>query len=74
MSISTLEPIYRKQVLEEVDRVPVEHLPSLLKMLRAFRESVAMPSAEDSFRQGWQEMLRGELYPVSELWSGVDDV
>jgi hypothetical protein len=27
-----------------------------------------LKSAEDSFRQGWQEAQGGETRPVSELW------
>ncbi len=63
---------YRSQVLEEIDRIPSEYLPSVLKMMRAFRESVTLPSAEESFRQGWQEALQEETHPVSQLWEGVD--
>jgi hypothetical protein len=62
---------YRK-VVEEVEKIPVEYLPFLLKMLRAFRESITLKTAEDSFRQGWQEALRGETRPVSELWEDLD--
>ncbi|TAE25459.1 MAG: hypothetical protein EAZ92_11835 [Candidatus Kapaibacterium sp.] len=27
-----------------------------------------LPSAEESFRLGWQEAMRGETRPISELW------
>lgn len=62
----------RQQVLEEVDRIPNEFLPSFLKLVQAFRESVVLPTAEDSFRQAWQETQRGETRPLSELWDGID--
>lgn len=29
---------YRYQVAEEIDKIPQEYLPSVLQMLRAFRE------------------------------------
>ncbi len=61
-----------EQLLEEVDKVPREFLPALLRMVQAFRESVALPTAEDSFRQAWKEARRGEIQPLSELWEGID--
>ncbi len=61
-----------QKVLEEVERIPSEYLPFLLDMMRAFRESITLKSAEESFRQGWQEALRGETRPVSELWDDLD--
>ena len=64
---------YRKRLLEEVEKVPVEYLPFLLNMLRAFRESVTLKTAEESFRQGWQEALQGETRPVADLWTDKDN-
>ncbi len=55
------------KVLEEVEKIPAEYLPFLLEMMRAFRESITLKTAEESFRQGWQEALRGETRPVSQL-------
>lgn len=63
---------YEKQLLREIKETPKEYLPSLLIIVRVFRESVVLNSAEDSFRQGWKEMLAGETRPVSELWEGID--
>jgi hypothetical protein len=37
-----------------------------------FRESITLKSAEESFRQGWQEAMTGNTLPVSELWDGID--
>ena len=64
---------YRKRLLEEVEKVPVEYLPFLLNMLRAFREGVTLKSAEESFRQGWQEALQGETRPVAYLWNDAEE-
>ncbi len=61
-----------QKVLEEVERIPSEYLPFLLDMMRVFRESITLKSVEESFRQGWQEALRGETSPVSELWDDLD--
>ncbi len=63
---------YRYQVAKEIDQIPLEYLPSVLQMIRAFRESVMLKSAEASFRQGWQEALEDETHPASELWHDID--
>lgn len=61
-----------RTVVEEVEKIPEEYLPSLLEIMRAFRESITLKPAAESFRQGWQEALRGETRPVSELWEDTD--
>jgi hypothetical protein len=61
-----------RTVLEEVEKIPPEYLPFLLEIMRAFRESITLKPAAESFRQGWQEALRGETRPVSELWEDID--
>jgi len=63
---------YQTQVIEEVSQIHMEYLPYFLKIARAFRESVSLPSAEESFRRGWQEAQNGEVHPISELWVGID--
>jgi hypothetical protein len=63
---------YEKQLIHEIKEVPQEYLPNLLLIVRSFRESVALKSAERSFRQGWREALKGEVRPVSELWDDID--
>jgi hypothetical protein len=63
---------YEKRLAREIKEVPKEYLPNLLLIVRVFRESVALKSAADSFRQGWKEALAGETRPVSELWEGID--
>jgi hypothetical protein len=64
--------VTRRAVLEEVEKIPTEYLPFLLEMMRAFRESIMLKPADKSFRQGWQEALRGESRPMSELWEDID--
>jgi len=63
---------YRHQVALEIEKIPAEYLPSVLQVLRAFRESVTFKSAEASFRQGWQEALDGDTHQASELWTDLD--
>jgi hypothetical protein len=59
-------------VIEQVRNVPEEHLPALLRVVEAFRESVSLAPAEESFRRGWEEARRGEVRPAAELWEGID--
>ncbi len=62
------DAVYRRRLLEEAEKIPVEYRPSLLDIVRTFRESVTLKTAEESFRQGWQEALRGETQPAVDLW------
>ncbi len=63
---------YREQLIEEINKTPMEHLPYLAQIIHIFRESLTLKPAENSFKQGWREALRGETKPVSELWEGID--
>ena len=63
---------YHNRVLEEIDRTPLEYLPALLQLIHVFRESISLRSADESFQQGWKEVLRGETIAVSELWDNID--
>jgi hypothetical protein len=68
VQISTYEDLF----VHEIHEMPREYWPNLLQLVRLFRESVTLKSAEMSFRQGWQEVVTGETRPVSELWEGID--
>lgn len=65
-------PLYREQVLAELETLPEEYLPYILQLMRTFRESVTLKPAAASFRQGWQEAQAGELSPVATLWDDID--
>lgn len=64
--------LYRDQAMAELDKVPQEYLPALIRMMQAFRESFALPSAAESFQQGLREARSGETRPIAELWDGID--
>ena len=64
--------IYRHRVQQELDLIPEESLPSLLKMIQDFRKDVTFPTAEEGFRQAWQEAMTGQTRPISELWERLD--
>lgn len=70
--MSTVTNLYRKEVLAEIDSLPEEYLPFVLQLMRTFKESVSLKSAKASFQQGWKEAQKGEIYPIEELWEGID--
>ncbi len=63
---------YEQQLAHEIHEIPKEYWPNLIQLVRLFRESVTLKSAEASVRQGWQEAVAGQTLPVSELWEGID--
>jgi len=69
---SVAEASVAEQLQDEIEHIPAEHLPNLLQIVRAFRESVTLPSAVASFRQGWQEAVGGNTQPVATLWDDID--
>ena len=71
--MATTKPLHRARLIEELDKIPAEFLPSLLKLLEAFREGVTLPSAEESVRQGWKEAVSNQTLPVSGLWDDLDE-
>jgi len=70
--MSTYQTTYVEQIGQEIRQTPDEYLPILLELIRLFRQSLTLKTAEESFRQGWQEAMQGETIPVSELWVGID--
>ncbi len=69
---SAVEASVAEQLQAEIDQIPAEHLPNMLQIVRAFRESVTLPSAINSFRQGWQEAITEHTQPVATLWDAID--
>ncbi len=70
--MATQVSAYTERLVREIDAMPEEYLPTLLEIVRLFRESVTLKPAGASFRQGWKEALHGETRPVSDLWEGID--
>ena len=44
----------------------------MLRIVRSFREGVTLPSASESFREGWQDVIDGNTHPVDDLWKRLD--
>jgi len=61
-----------QQFVREIRAIPDEYLPNLLQIVRLYRDSVALKPAEECFREGWRDALRGETITVYELWEGID--
>lgn len=66
------QTLYTEKIEQEIQKTPDEYLPMLLEMVRLFRQSVALKPADESFRQGWKEAFKGEILPISELWTNLD--
>jgi hypothetical protein len=70
--MTTHPSIYEEKISQEIQQMPDEYLPTLLEIIRLFRETVTLKPAELSFRQGWEEAMNGELLPLDQLWEGVN--
>ncbi len=70
--MTTYQATYTDRIRQEVAQTPGQYLPLLLDMIHLFRQSIALKPAEESFRQGWQEAVRGETLPIAELWTGIE--
>ena len=70
--LSNYQATYTDLLMREIEATPDEYLPTLLNMIRIFREGITLKSADDSFRQGWQEAMTEETMPIDELWTGID--
>ena len=71
-SAKTPQTRYMRQVLQEIHATPQEYLPSLLNLIRVYRQSIPLKPAIESFRQGWQEALNGDALPIESLWSDLE--
>jgi len=70
--MTVYQTLYTEKIEQEIQKTPDEYLPMLFEMVRLFRQSVALKPADESFRQGWQEALKSETMPISELWNNLD--
>ncbi len=65
-------PNYTEQLHQEIDKTPEEYRGLLLRIVHSFREGVTLPTAEQSVREGWQDVRQGNTYPVDTLWDDLD--
>ena len=71
--MTSYQATYTDMLVHEIKATPDEYLPVLLNIVRLFRESITLKSAENSFRQGWKEVQSGETMPIDSLWADIDD-
>ena len=73
--MSTLDMVqnYDQQLQEEIDQIPEEYKPALVNIVRAFREGIVLKNAEDSFIEGWSDVLNENTSPIDTLWTGIND-
>ena len=68
-----MKPINVTEALvNEIQQTPEEYRPLLLRIVRSFREGVTLPSASESFCEGWQDVVDGNTHPVDDLWQRLD--
>jgi hypothetical protein len=65
----TVAAPYRNQLLEELDRIPKEYLPTVLKIVQAFREGIALPPTEANSGEILPEPARDRL--LSRMRAGI---
>ena len=63
---------YTRQLHEEIEQTPGEFRTLLLRIVHSFREGVTLPSAEESFREGWKDVIEGKTHPIDTLWDDID--
>lgn len=61
-----------EKIQQEVKLTPSEYLPALLNIIHSFRESVALDSAKESFKAGWDDLQNGRYQPISTLWDDIE--
>jgi len=58
----------------EIDAVLEADRALLLRLVKSYREGVCdvLPSAEESFREGWRDVLAGNAHPVPNFLNSRD--
>ncbi len=64
---------YDQQLQHEIDMVPEEYKAALINIVHAFREGVVLKNAEESFKEGWSDVMQDNTSPIDSLWDGIDD-
>ena len=63
---------FAQKIAQEIKLTPPEYRGNLLDIVRAFRESVTLPTAREAFRQGWKDAKEGNTRAAHTLWDGID--
>ena len=68
-------------VLEGLQQLPITQQKFILDLVELFLERLEMageadeelPSAVESFRLGWEDVLKGDTVPLAQLWDSLED-
>jgi len=66
-------------ILEGVQQLPASQQQFILDLVEFLLERSEivgedeLPSAVECFRQGWEDVLQGNIVPIDQLWDGIDD-
>lgn len=63
---------YTEQLHKEIEQTPEEYRALLLRIVHSFREGVMLPSAQDSLKEGWQDVVQGNTHSVDTLWDDLE--
>ena len=65
-------PDFTQQLHQEIEKTPEEFHPLLFRIVHSFREGVTLPSAQESFKEAWQDVKNDNLHSVETLWDNMD--
>lgn len=64
-------PIYL-EIVNEINNFPEEYLPSLISILKIFKDSLTIKSPEESLKQALIELSEWKTQSIENLWDGID--
>lgn len=70
---SDFDDFLREEGIQEEVEAAARKRVSAFQIQQKMEQQQFTKSAIESFEQGWQEALRGEMLPISELWTGLED-
>lgn len=60
------------EFLLEIEQVPTQYLPQLFQIVQIYKESIIRKNLVSSFEKSWDQALKKETSPVTELWEDID--
>ena len=49
-----------------------DFLDTQITQTKLSNENIVLKPAKECFRQGWQDVMTGNIQPIPELWEGID--
>jgi hypothetical protein len=60
------------EFIREIEQVPTQYLPQLFQIVHIYKESIIRKNLVDSFEKSWDQALKKEISPITELWENID--